>query len=88
MVPCWDFVFMHDGYPIAQGKFLDESDAQILPWSGNNPDLNPMENLWAIVKRTLEKTTITSKPQLIVILICFCNHHEKVKKTASTSQQV
>jgi len=37
-----------------------------LPWSGNSPDLNPIEHLWAGLKKRLVKNNqkFTSKEQL------------------------
>lgn len=62
-------VFMQDSAPCHTAKsvrnFLSEFDVEILPWPGNSPDLNPIENVWFFVKQELGKFTITNKKELI-----------------------
>ena len=47
-------VFMHDGAPCHRAKsvksFLREKNIDFLDWPGNSPDLNPIENLWHVMK--------------------------------------
>ena len=45
---------MHDGAPCPCSKavkqLIAENRLATLDWSGNSPDLKPIENLWEIVK--------------------------------------
>eukprot|EP00834_Sanchytrium_tribonematis_P008178 NODE_887_length_3307_cov_0.181733.p1 type:complete len:235 gc:universal NODE_887_length_3307_cov_0.181733:2405-3109(+) len=52
-----ELTFMHDNAPIHTSflveEFLQEKGLEVLQWPVYSPDLNPIENLWAIVKRKL-----------------------------------
>ena len=45
---------MHDVAPRHRSKavkeFLEQENVQVLDWPGNSPDLNPIENLWKLIK--------------------------------------
>ena len=48
---------MHDNAPIHTTKvvkaFLEVQDIEIMDWPPYLPDLNPIENLWALLKRKI-----------------------------------
>jgi hypothetical protein len=54
-------------------KWLGEQNIDILgPWSGNSPDLNPIENFWLILKRRVDKQNPTNSDKLV--RVCFNSH--------------
>lgn len=81
--PNKDYVFMHDSAPCHKAKsvtkFLSANNIKTLSWPGNSPDMNPIENLWSIVKRRLKKTNITTKVGLIESLIKIWHHDNEIK---------
>ena len=71
--PNGDGVFQQDGAPCHTAKsvtsFLQRNHVPLLPWPGSSPDMNPIENLWMIVKRRIAARKPTSKRALIEALI-------------------
>ena len=62
--------FMQDSAPLHTTKsvkaFLNINQILLLPWLGNSSDLNPIENLWELAKRRVNRgPVITTKVQLI-----------------------
>ncbi len=52
-----DFIFQQDLAPVHTAKstkrWLNDHGVGVLDWPANSPDLNPIENLWGIIKRKM-----------------------------------
>lgn len=63
------FIFMQDGAPCHTAKsvkkFISDKNIPLLPWPGNSPDLNPIENVWHELKRLVYKENNTNRQVLI-----------------------
>ena len=62
------FVFQQDGAPCHRAKNTEEwferKGIELLEWPAQSPDLNPIENLWSIIKKKLQKYTFNSLDEL------------------------
>ena len=62
-------IFQDDSAPCHRAKsvknWMHSEKIETLEWPGNSPDLNPIENLWGIVKRKLRQRVINNKADLI-----------------------
>uniref|UniRef100_A0A9J8DM61 Tc1-like transposase DDE domain-containing protein n=1 Tax=Cyprinus carpio carpio TaxID=630221 RepID=A0A9J8DM61_CYPCA len=67
-------IFQHDGAPCHKAKvitkWLGDQNVEILgPWPGNSPDLNPIENLWSIIKWRVDKQKPTNSDKLQEVIM-------------------
>ena len=58
-------IFQDDSAPCHRCKivkeYLEENQIKTLDWPGNSPDLNPIENIWAILKQKVGRNSIPNK---------------------------
>lgn len=49
---------------------IEEAGIQVLPWPANSPDLNPIEHMWDLLKRSVRSTNqpVYNETQLINVL--------------------
>jgi transposase len=61
--------FQQDKAPCHVSKvmmdFFKEMGIRVLEWPGNSPDLNPIENLWAILKKRIQKRDCSTTDKLV-----------------------
>ena len=64
-----EFLFIDDSAPCHRSKavkeWIHENKISQISWPGNSPDLNPIENLWAILKHRVRRKPNTTKQQLL-----------------------
>ena len=64
-------------------KFFKDNKLNIMEWPGNSPDLNPIENLWAIIKRRITNQDCSTMQKLISAVIQTWYHDPKIADISS-----
>jgi hypothetical protein len=63
------FLFQQDNAPAhtagVTSSFLSENCVVVIQWPPFSPDLNPIENLWGIMKRRVRKEGVSNKEELL-----------------------
>ena len=64
-----DYILMQDGASPHRAAstmaYLAEVGLEVVTWPPYSPDLNPIENLWGIVKQKLDIDCFTKKPEVL-----------------------
>lgn len=59
LYPNNDFVFQQDNCPVHTANIVktwfQNNNIETLPWVANSPDINPVENLWGFITKTIYK---------------------------------
>lgn len=81
-------IFQQDLAPCHTAKivkaFFQKSKVRVLDWPGNSPDVNPIENLWFIMKQLLSKLDCTTKAKVIANVNKIWKESEELKKHCAT----
>lgn len=68
-----EFIFQQDNAPCHRARTITSwfanNDIPVLPWPANSPDLSPIENLWAQMKKSLRERPISNIEALKVRLV-------------------
>jgi transposase len=52
-----NFIYQHDNCPIYTARiisnWMEQQGIRVLPWPSRSPDLNPIENMWALMTRKM-----------------------------------
>ena len=60
--------FLQDGAPCHTSRYtmnwINAQNINLIDWPGNSPDLNPIENLWSIMKAKLSRQAIRNNDHL------------------------
>ena len=67
-----EYIFMQDGAPAHTAKetiqWLRKRMNILINWPPNSPDLNPIEHLWGLMKRQVQKQKPKTKKELVDLL--------------------
>jgi transposase len=64
-------------------KFIQENKISTLDWPGNSPDMNRIENLWSILKKSLGKIDCSAEERMVTNVIKVWFHDSGVKNICS-----
>jgi hypothetical protein len=68
-----EFIFQHDNAPCHKAAltrhFLDQNHIHVMEWPPYSPDCNPIENLWAVLKRKIHEHSYSNKAEVVAEIL-------------------
>jgi transposase len=84
LFPERNIIYQQDSTPCHKARevleFFVKNNINLLQWPAYSPDLNCIKNLWAMLKRKLHASDISSKQQLISESIKLWENDEDIRK--------
>ena len=72
-----DMIFQDDNAPAHRAKMVNDfkrrNGITSLEWSGNSPELNPVENIWVDLKRDVKRDVLRPKAKTSTLVSYFFN---------------
>ena len=62
-------------YQLKSKNFMNLNNISVLDWPENSPNLNPIENLWSVIKLHSRRRDCTTMVKLIEAIID-CRYHD------------
>ena len=72
LFPYGNFIFQHDNDPKHKAKsvqkYLENKSINVLDWPSQSTDLNPIENLWALLDKKISDRNPSNEDELFEII--------------------